>query len=184
MQLRAVGTAGYVFTVMLSGWLALVPLGTANAADPNPTLERDLIALTNLDRTSNSLTSLLETEPLIDLARERSDDMLARNYFSHDIPPEGEKVFALMQQRGILYRIAGENLAWNNAAQGEASIQRARQDFMNSPTHRANILEAEFSTIGVGAIPGSDRIMYTVLFMRTFAEDEGNTEAAPGDSGE
>jgi uncharacterized protein YkwD len=46
-------------------------------------------------------------------------------------------------------------------------VQRAEQDFMNSPLHRANILRSDYDTIGVGAVPGSGRNMFTVLFMRT-----------------
>jgi uncharacterized protein YkwD len=152
--------------LVVVGGVALTP-GSAQAASANPRLERELVAMTNVDRTSNGLTSLIEQDPLIDLARERSDDMLNRNYFAHEIPPTGDLVFVLMKERGIPYRIAGENLAWNNAAEA-ISVQRAEQDFMNSPAHRANIMKAEFDSIGVGAIPGTGKVMYTVLFMRPF----------------
>src|SRR6266540_2322167 len=120
--------------VVAIGHFALLP-ARVDAAAANPRLERELVALTNVDRTSNGLTSLIEQDQLIDLARERSDDMLTRNYFAHEIPPTGELVFVLMKDRGIPYRIAGENLAWNNAAES-TSVQRAEQDFMNSPAHR------------------------------------------------
>jgi uncharacterized protein YkwD len=132
----------------------------------NPRLERELVALTNVDRTSNGLASLLDNDLLVGIARERSDDMITRNYFSHEIPPDGELVFAILRQREIAYRAAGENIAWNTAAE-LASVQRAEQDFMNSPAHRANILRDDYTSIGVGAVPGNGRNMFTVLFMRT-----------------
>lgn len=140
-------------------------LAITRAANPDPNLERDLIALTNVDRTSNGLSSVVEDTRLIAIARERSDDMLIRDYFSHGIPPTGERVFGIISARGIVYEIAGENLAWNNAKR-DASVQFAEQSFMNSPGHRANILRDAFTTIGVGAIPGVGKIMYTVLFMK------------------
>ena len=134
------------------------------AAQANPRLERDLVALTNVDRASNGLSALVENERLIELARERSDDMQVRNYFGHEIPPDGTLVFALMDARSIAYRAAGENLAANNAGES-ATVQRAQSDFMNSPSHRANILESRFDEIGVGAIPGPTKNVFTVLFL-------------------
>ena len=165
-----------VFVVAMAG-VGLAP-ELAHAAAANPRLERELVALTNVDRTSNGLTSLIEQDQLIDLARERSDDMLNRNYFAHEIPPTGALVFTLMKDRGIPYRIAGENLAWNNSPE-TTSVQRAEQDFMNSTAHRANILKSEFDSIGVGAIPSTAKIMYTVLFMRPFDQPSAPEPAAP-----
>jgi len=152
----------------------LVVIGSAriaSAAAANPQLERNLVALTNVDRTSNGLTSLLEDDTLIGIARERSDDMVTRNYFSHEIPPDGDLVFSIFKQREIPYRAAGENIAWNTAAE-TASVQRAEQDFMNSPAHRANILRDDYNIVGVGAVPGTGRNMFTVLFMHTM-DDQG-----------
>ena len=76
------------------GGVALTPYW-AQAAAANPRLERELMALTNVDRTSNGRTALLEQDQLIGLARERSDDMITRDYFAHEIPPTGERVFAV-----------------------------------------------------------------------------------------
>ena len=148
--------------VLLGSWLA-----PAVSAAPDPEIERDLVALTNVDRTSNGLSSLIEESVLVEIGRERSADMVARNYFSHDIPPDGEKVFAIMDRRRVPFESAGENLAWNNAGVS-ATVQHAEKDFMNSPTHRANIMRGAFTRIGVGAEVGADKTMFTVLFMKPF----------------
>lgn len=179
MRSRASTTAALVATAvaMLAVALLLTPAATS-AGNPDPNLERDLVALTNVDRTSNGLGALLDESRLIGLARERSDDMLIRDYFSHDIPPAGEKVFAEMGRRGIRYELAGENLEWNGSARA-ATVQFARQDFMNSPTHRANVLRDVFTRIGVGAIPGTNRVMFTVLFMKPAAGDPAAAPAPP-----
>ena len=145
--------------------LAIAPTTDGLTFDSAPPLERDLVALTNVDRTSNGKGAVVEEQRLVQIARERSDDMVTRNYFAHEIPPTQQKVFAIMGQRGVSFEMAGENLAWNNAP-GAGTVQRAQSDFMNSPSHRANVLRDAFTHIGVGAIPGRDRVMFTVLFMK------------------
>jgi uncharacterized protein YkwD len=174
-QARLIWLVAIVTGLLLA--LAPLPVTVGLTANPDPNLERELLALTNVDRTSNGLGSLLPEERLIDVARRRSDDMLTRNYFSHTIPPSGEKVYVMLDQQGVDYQLAGENLAWNNAGTS-ASVQKAEMDFMNSPTHRANVLKPGYTDIGIGAIPGADRIMFTVLFMRPF-EDALVIRAAP-----
>jgi len=154
--------AGFVNLAIGMSLLVAAPQALA-AADEG--LERELIRMTNLDRTSNGLGSLLPETTLTGLARERSEDMQTRNYFAHEIPPSGEKVFAEMDRRGWLYEAAGENLGWNSAAR-DATIQFVQRDFMNSPSHRSNVLKEVFTQIGVGSVPGTGRIMHTVLFLK------------------
>jgi uncharacterized protein YkwD len=166
---RRAGRLG-VGTALVVALLAIGPL--AGGAQNDPALERDLLALTNADRTSNGLPSLAADARLVEIARERSDDMVARNYFSHDIPPDGRKVFDLMLARGVDYETAGENIAQNNAAR-DGTVQLAQQGFMNSPGHRQNILRSAFTTIGIGVTQGGGRFMYTVVFMRPFATEAG-----------
>lgn len=156
--------ASVVGLALVAGLVA--PQGIAAA--PDPRLERDLVAITNVDRTSNGLSALIEDGQLIEIARERSEDMIQRDYFSHEIPPTGERVFAIMDRRGVPFEVAGENLGWNTAGR-EATVQHVEKDFMNSPSHRSNILRDVFTTIGVGAVPAPDRIMYSVLFMKPFS---------------
>jgi uncharacterized protein YkwD len=148
--------------------LTLAPL--RGSAESDPTLERDLLALTNTDRTSNGLPALAADARMMEIARERSEDMVARSYFSHDIPPDGRKVFDLLLDRGVDYETAGENIAQNNAGR-DGTVQFAQQGFMESPGHRANILRGAFTTFGIGAVPGGGRYTYTVVFMKPFATD-------------
>src|SRR5688572_8017110 len=80
-----------VVVATLLAVLALRPL--SGGAESDPSLGRDLLALTNMDRTSNGLPALAADARLVEIARERSDDMVTRSYFSYDIPPDGSKVF-------------------------------------------------------------------------------------------
>jgi hypothetical protein len=149
--------------VGLAAGLALVP--TFGQALDRGSAERELITLTNSDRTSNGLPSLRPNDPLAGVARGRSQDMADRNYFSHEIPPDGHYFEQELPPAGIDYRLAGENIARNNAPDRE-TVQRAQTGFRNSPPHRANILESQYREIGVGAWDRADGMKYfTVLFL-------------------
>jgi uncharacterized protein YkwD len=181
--LRNVGLVGLVSgLVVLSNALTIVPthadLELVNGASAG--LEVELLALTNADRGMNGLPPLAIDEQLQHLARERSEDMVARDYFGHSIPPDGELVFGLMAQRGIVYRMAGENIGWSRHSRDSAapSIQEA---FMSSGSHRANILRAEFTAVGIGVIRGESRVIFTVLFLRPVSSDEP-TDRSPEDN--
>ena len=125
--------------------------------------EAQLVELVNADRVANGLGPLHFGPELTALARWRSEDMLARDYLSHDIG--GYQVFQVLEERGDSYRVAGENLAFNYA--GEQAVPAAEDALMNSPTHRANILRPDFTHIGVGIAVGADgKYLFTQLFKR------------------
>ena len=89
--------------------------------------------------------------------------MIDRDYFSHTIPGVG-KVFDVMDSKGYCYHVAGENIGWNNEAENVATA-RIHAMFMDSSSHRANILGKTWDVIGVGAYQGTDgKKMWTVLF--------------------
>lgn len=105
--------------------------------------EQQALNLMNADRAASGLPALKLNNKLTALARDYAQDMINRGFFSH-YNPEGQSPFDRMQQYGISYRYAGENLAINS------SVEAAEQAFMNSPGHRANILNANYSEIGIG----------------------------------
>jgi len=74
--------------------------------------------------------------------------MIDNKYFAHDSPTYGSP-FEMMKQFGITYRYAAENLALH------PSVESAHQGLMNSPGHRANILNPNLTEIGIGIIPNS-----------------------------
>ncbi|HEX7400281.1 MAG TPA: CAP domain-containing protein, partial [Candidatus Limnocylindrales bacterium] len=126
--------------------------------------EQQLFTLTNQARASAGLATLRWDSTLGSVARWRSEDMATRDYFSHNIPPSGEMVFAVLDQKGYCYKSAGENIGWNNYPDDEATSV-VQTDFMNSPGHRANILGSTWDVAGIGAYKLADgRKFYTVLF--------------------
>jgi uncharacterized protein YkwD len=141
----------------------------------NSTSERQLVSLTNQARASAGLRSLKIDSTLTSIARWRSKDMIVRDYFSHTIKGTSYNVFHTLDQKGYCYRIAGENIGWNNYPDDVATTTIQRQ-FMNSPDHRANILGKAWDVIGVGAYKGpTGKKMWTVLF----ADRCGSTAPKP-----
>ena len=116
--------------------------------------EQKLINLINGERTKMGLNPLKVDYELSRVARIKSEDMRTNNYFSHTSPTYGSP-FQMMKDFGINYRGAGENIARTS------SVDRAHTGFMNSEGHRNNILNANFTHIGVG-ISGS---YYTEMFI-------------------
>lgn len=108
--------------------------------------EQEVFELTNAERTKNGLQPLQVDNELSKVAREKSRDMAANNYFDHQSPVYGSP-FDMMKSYGINYRTAGENIA-----KGQRTPQEVVQAWMNSPGHRANILSADFTHIGVGYV--------------------------------
>jgi uncharacterized protein YkwD len=128
------------------------------------TSEATLVRLTNQARAAAGLRPLKVDSKLTAIARWRSKDMIVRNYFSHTILGTSYNVFHVLDQKGYCYRIAGENIGWNNYPDDVATNTVQRQ-FMNSSGHRANILGKAWDVVGIGAYKGpTGKKMWTVIF--------------------
>ena len=137
--------------------------------------EATLWQLLNGARVNNGMAPLQQHSTLIGLARWRSSDMLANNYFSHTIAGCGCLVYAYYDSNGLSYVWAGENIGWNSGLDDSYSPVRVHEKFMASPGHRANVLTAAFTHGGVGAAAADNQMfqgyvqntrMYTELFLQ------------------
>ena len=117
---------------------------------PRPNLEAQMLELVNQERTSRGLKPLKADAELTPVARQHSTDMFERGYFSH-YTPEGVDPFQRMKSADVGFRTAGENLAL------APTLQIAHTGLMNSPGHRANILNPAFGRIGIGIMDGGRR---------------------------
>ena len=125
--------------------------------------EQLLFALTNQDRASAGLSTLVDDGYLHSEARWRAKDMGDRNYFSHEIPPDGRMVFDYMQSDGYCFRVAGENIGLTTFGDSDATTT-LEQAFLGSPEHRDNIMGG-WTNMSVGAYEAPDgRKLYSVLF--------------------
>lgn len=126
--------------------------------------ESDFARRLNAERAAAGLPALAVDVDLVAIARIRSRDMAARGYFSHT-NPEGQTAFTLLDQLGIPYSWAGENLARNNYPMAEA-VAVAVADLMASASHRANILSVNYTRVGVGYAEDGDGMHYlTTVFV-------------------
>ncbi|MGG1699201.1 CAP domain-containing protein [Bacillus zhangzhouensis] len=120
---------------------------TATKADSSlNAFEKEVVELTNKERAKQGLKALSVDSKLSKSARAKSQDMKDKNYFSHTSPTYGSP-FDQMKKFGITYKTAGENIA-----QGQRSPQEVVTAWMNSEGHRANILNKNYTHIGVGYV--------------------------------
>jgi len=118
-----------------------------NDAKARADLEMKMLTLVNQERAKKGLKPLQWDPELLPVARAHSQDMFARGYFSH-YTLEGKDPFDRMKAAGIKYFSAGENLALG------PSLSICHEGLMNSPGHRANILNPTYGRIGIGILDG------------------------------
>lgn len=123
-----------------------------------------LFDATNARRIANGLAPLRVNGWLIGVARIRSADMARNNYFAHTSPVTGDTAFSLMDTHGVPYGWAGENLAKNNYPAGEA-VSVAEEALWNSAPHRENILNANYTDMGIALVTDASGMHYfTIVF--------------------
>ena len=108
--------------------------------------ESEVIRLVNEIRAQNGLARLTANWELSRVARYKSQDMVDNRYFSHTSPTYGTP-FQMIRAFGLSFRTAGENIAY-----GQRTPQAVVNAWMNSSGHRANILNASYTQIGVGYV--------------------------------
>lgn len=108
--------------------------------------EKEVIRLVNEIRKAHNLPSLSHDWQLSRVARYKSVDMQGLGYFSHTSPTYGSP-FNMMKSFGISYNSAGENIA-----RGYLTPESVVNGWMNSPGHKANILNSSYTHIGVGYV--------------------------------
>jgi uncharacterized protein YkwD len=167
--IRPVATSALLLTAC---GLALLHLTASSAVvSANSGEDSQLFSMTNGDRTSNGVHSLVFSGTLENIGEGasydcrgvhvngRSDDMIQRNYFAHPILGCGEYVFSMMQAYGVHYTSAGENIGWESGAGDPASYINSA--FMASTDHRDNILDSHYTEMGVGSDESAPGVTWT-----------------------
>lgn len=136
----------------------LLPFRETSGLEVNQSDEERMFQLVNQERVNAGLQPLEWDPELVPVARAHSQEMFEEGYFSHQSPNTGSP-FDRLAAAGIQYMTAGENLAL------APTVEIAHQGLMDSPGHRANILEPAYGRIGIGAVTAPGRgTMYTQLF--------------------
>jgi uncharacterized protein YkwD len=120
--------------------------------------EQKILELMNAKRTEAGLKPLTMDNTLVQVARYKSDNMIQNNFFSHT-NPDGTKWTNWLQTIGYKYTTSGENIAYNTYDPVELFNQ-----WWNSPGHRANMMNASYTKVGIGVIHGNGKYMGTQTF--------------------
>ena len=120
--------------------------------------EQQVIDLTNEKRASRGLKPLNANWELSRVARYKSQDMANNKYFSHTSPTYGSP-FNMIKNFGIKYRSAGEKIAY-----GQRTPAQVVNSWWNSAGHRANMLNANYTDIGVGYVANGN--YWTQMFIQ------------------
>ncbi len=147
-------------------------LAFATEMSPN-----NLLTITNQHRASNDGQPLQINSKLTEAAQRKAQDMAQRNYWSHTTP-DGEQPWVFVDQVEYRYIKAGENLAY-----GFLTSEQTINGWMNSPSHRENMLDNSFSEVGFGFVNAVDyqNSEAETIVVAMYAQPLDNTNLAQAD---
>jgi uncharacterized protein YkwD len=162
---RVVAASLAAVTGLGSAGLGLAAGGTLPVYASNGTFDSNLLALTNQERTANGVGAVRWNGTLADIAdgrpfgcaggvvNGRTVDMVRRDYFAHEIPTCGNQyAYIMLSPSGVPWSKWGENIAWaSGVTDPGAAAAQLNDNFMNSPEHKANILDRSFNQMGIGS---------------------------------
>ncbi len=128
--------------------------------------------LTNEQRLKNGLPPLKSDPQLVQAATAKANDMFTHNYWAH-VSPTGVQPWSFFNSAGYSYSYAGENLARDFNVSDD--VVKA---WMDSPTHRDNILNSKYEDIGIATVNGILDGVETTLVVQEFGTRKANTQVA------
>ena len=134
----------------------------------------DIVSLTNKERIDHGCPPLKLSSELCQAAEAKAHDMFTKGYWAHNAP-DGTEPWDFIDEVGYVYLSAGENLAkdFNHSA----SVVKA---WMDSPSHRENLLNPNFTEIGVAVVDGKLSGFETTLVVQMFARPRASYLASIG----
>jgi uncharacterized protein YkwD len=164
---------------LLSGGLVLSQImmgityysGPGISSETPEVMSKNIITYTNNERSLSGLTPLTENEDLDQAARLKLEDMFTNNYWEH-IAPSGIQAWDFIKQTGYIYEYAGENLA-----KGYHDSNTTVDAWMDSQTHKDNILGTNYTDIGVAVGSGKLNNRPVTLAVQILAKPKTNTLA-------
>lgn len=164
----------YALLLLVLNYLVFPALGIqtskAYAANINP---QNLIELENTERESRGLSKLTENPLLKQAAELKGKDMLQKQYWSH-FGPSNETPWQFIKEAGYSYVYAGENLAKDFYS--DIDVHTA---WMESESHRANILNKNFNDIGIAVVSGEFQGYNSTIIVVMFGSNfDGNNDFA------
>jgi uncharacterized protein YkwD len=133
----------------------------------------EVVRLTNIKRSEAGLSPLVLNQVLSNAAYSKGQDMINRDYWAH-VSPDGTQPWKFFKDFGYSYRYAGENLA-----RDFSSASSAVDAWMNSPTHKENMLNPKYKEIGIGVIEGDLAGSDTTIIVQFFGSKYTDTVKQP-----
>ncbi len=137
--------------------------------------QKNVIELTNKEREKKGLSGLTENEALDKAAAAKAQNMFTENYWAH-YAPSGKTPWDFILGAGYHFTYAGENLAKNFYKSDEVVTA-----WMNSPTHRENLLNPNYKDIGIAVVDGVLNGQKTTLVVQEFGTTENVTSRPTAD---
>lgn len=129
-----------------------------------------LVSMTNSARGQNGLGALSTNSALASAAYAKASDILSKDYFAHN-SPDSKTPWDFINEAGYTYAYAGENLGI-----GYTDASELFSAWMNSPTHRENILNSNFREIGIAVVSGEFQGVETIVAVQEFGAAEENAQ--------
>jgi len=166
--LIAIGLIAFQLVLGLSNKTFPKVLGYAANISPE-----EVIRLTNVQREQNGLLPLTENSTLSEAALAKGNDMLAKGYWAH-FAPDGTSPWSFFLKFGYKYQYAGENLA-----RDFPDASSAVTAWMNSPSHKENILNPNYKEIGIGVVEGNLAGTDTTIIVQFFGSPLNGSDTVP-----
>jgi uncharacterized protein YkwD len=138
---------------------------SSHQVQANSYTKEQIINAINIQREQNNLSKLTPNDKLNISAQAKADDMKNRKYFSHIYAEDGTKWSDFIEKSGYNYSVAGENLA-----NGFYNLEPMIEAWMNSPTHRENVLNPKVDETGVGISFGELNGNPTIFVVQVFGK--------------
>ena len=173
LRVETVGMTGLAIILLFLSSSALEGVITSsNSPSVAAVVASSLVDLANVDRTANNLPPLIANDRLQNIAQMKADDMAAKSYFAHD-SPDGHSPWYWFQLEGYRFSYAGENLAVYFS--DSTAVNTA---WMNSSEHRSNILNGDFTQVGIATARGMYQGQETVFVAEEFGTPQYSSDTA------
>jgi len=151
-----------VFSLLLFQSSQSTKIAKADGYSPD-----QIIVAVNQQRVKKNISPLIVNSQLMQASLNKVKDMASKNYFSHISPVDGKKWSTFIKESGYKYVEAGENLA-----NGYDSVEDMVKAWMDSPTHRENILNPGFEETGMALEYGTLNEFPTIFVSQSFGRKQ------------
>lgn len=166
-SLLAISIFVLILKLSMTGYLFFI---YPQKADMSEIVLNQIVEYINQDRSGQEIGILNLNSTLSKFALQKANDMIAKDYFSHN-SPDGKRPWDWIDRGEYKYLYVGENLAMNFT-----TAKSVHQALMKSPSHKKNIMNERYSDIGLAVVSGSINGKNTNVLVEFFANEQNQTQ--------